>query len=133
MIAAPAVRHVSFTGSSRVGRIIGRLAGAALKPMLLELGGNNAIVVAEVRHEQERSGEACPRDREWVCLGDAHDAASFVATNSATDCLIASSLGRSPSAFASHPTGQPNTRAILRTVSSFGFSAWPSSICHVWP
>ncbi|MFO1175591.1 MAG: aldehyde dehydrogenase [Paracoccaceae bacterium] len=45
LIAAPAVRHVSFTGSSRVGRIIGRLAGAALKPMLLELGGKAPFVV----------------------------------------------------------------------------------------
>lgn len=45
MIADPAVNHVNFTGSSAVGRIIGRLAGENLKPALLELGGKAPLVV----------------------------------------------------------------------------------------
>jgi len=47
LIAAPAVRHVNFTGSTRVGRIIGRLAGENLKPALLELGGKAPLVVLD--------------------------------------------------------------------------------------
>ena len=47
LIRAPAVRHVNFTGSTTVGRIIGRLAGEALKPALLELGGKAPLVVLE--------------------------------------------------------------------------------------
>ncbi|RCW20631.1 aldehyde dehydrogenase family protein [Ciceribacter lividus] len=43
LIADPRVHHVKFTGSSRVGRIIGRLAGEHLKPSLLELGGKAGI------------------------------------------------------------------------------------------
>jgi acyl-CoA reductase-like NAD-dependent aldehyde dehydrogenase len=47
LIKAPAVRHVNFTGSTKVGRVIGRLAGEALKPVLLELGGKAPLVVLE--------------------------------------------------------------------------------------
>jgi len=45
LIEAPEVKHVNFTGSSAVGRIIGRLAGENLKPSLLELGGKAPLVV----------------------------------------------------------------------------------------
>lgn len=45
MIANPDVRHVNFTGSSAVGRAIGRLAGENLKPALLELGGKAPLVI----------------------------------------------------------------------------------------
>ena len=47
LIEAPAVRHVNFTGSTGVGRIIGRLAGENLKPCLLELGGKAPFLVLE--------------------------------------------------------------------------------------
>jgi acyl-CoA reductase-like NAD-dependent aldehyde dehydrogenase len=45
MIADADIRHVNFTGSSTVGRVIGRLAGENLKPALLELGGKAPLVV----------------------------------------------------------------------------------------
>lgn len=45
LIADPGVNHVNFTGSSAVGRVIGRLAGENLKPALLELGGKAPLVV----------------------------------------------------------------------------------------
>lgn len=47
LVANPTVKHVNFTGSSRVGRIIGRLAGEHLKPVLLELGGKAPLVVLD--------------------------------------------------------------------------------------
>lgn len=47
LIKAPEVKHVNFTGSTRVGRIIGRLAGENLKPALLELGGKAPLVVLD--------------------------------------------------------------------------------------
>ncbi|MFC2968506.1 aldehyde dehydrogenase [Acidimangrovimonas pyrenivorans] len=47
LIAHPAVKHVNFTGSSAVGRIIGRLAGENLKPSLLELGGKAPLIVLD--------------------------------------------------------------------------------------
>jgi acyl-CoA reductase-like NAD-dependent aldehyde dehydrogenase len=47
LIAHPAVRRVSFTGSTRVGCIIGELCGRHLKPVVLELGGKAPMVVLE--------------------------------------------------------------------------------------
>ncbi|WP_370222374.1 aldehyde dehydrogenase [Pararhodobacter marinus] len=41
------VKHVNFTGSTGVGRIIGRLAGENLKPVLLELGGKAPLIVLD--------------------------------------------------------------------------------------
>ena len=45
LIAHPAVRRISFTGSTRVGRIIAATAARHLKRVLLELGGNAPLVV----------------------------------------------------------------------------------------
>lgn len=47
LVAHPAVKRVNFTGSSRVGKIIAKLAAEHLKPVLLELGGKAPFVVLE--------------------------------------------------------------------------------------
>ena len=47
LIAHPAVRRVNFTGSSKVGKIIARLAAEHLKPVLLELGGKAPFIVLD--------------------------------------------------------------------------------------
>lgn len=44
---SPAVRCINFTGSDRTARILGARAGAALKRMVLELGGFNPMIVLE--------------------------------------------------------------------------------------
>jgi len=43
----PVSSMVSFTGSTQVGRGIGRIAGESLKKSALELGGNNVFIVME--------------------------------------------------------------------------------------
>jgi vanillin dehydrogenase len=45
LIAHPAVRRISFTGSTRVGRIIAGMAARHVKRVLLELGGNAPLIV----------------------------------------------------------------------------------------
>lgn len=47
LIAHPDVRRINFTGSTRVGRIIAKLAAEHLKPVLLELGGKAPLIVLE--------------------------------------------------------------------------------------
>jgi acyl-CoA reductase-like NAD-dependent aldehyde dehydrogenase len=47
LIAHPAVRRVNFTGSTRVGRIIGETAAKYLKPAVLELGGKAPLLVLD--------------------------------------------------------------------------------------
>jgi benzaldehyde dehydrogenase (NAD) len=45
VVTAPEVSVVSFTGSTKAGRVVGRTASEHLKRVHLELGGNNALVV----------------------------------------------------------------------------------------
>ncbi|KLT40383.1 aldehyde dehydrogenase [Cutaneotrichosporon oleaginosum] len=45
LVADPRVRHVNFTGSTRVGAIIASLAGQHLKPTLMELGGKAPVLI----------------------------------------------------------------------------------------
>ncbi|HEY7333438.1 MAG TPA: aldehyde dehydrogenase family protein [Bryobacteraceae bacterium] len=47
LVTAPAVRLVTFTGSSAVGRRVGELAGRGLKKVSLELGGNSPMIVLD--------------------------------------------------------------------------------------
>jgi len=45
LVSHPAVKKVSFTGSARVGSIIGQLCGKLIKPVILELGGMCPLIV----------------------------------------------------------------------------------------
>lgn len=47
LIAHPSIIGLTFTGSERTGRILGALAGAQLKRMVLELGGADPYLVLE--------------------------------------------------------------------------------------
>ncbi|ODQ80343.1 hypothetical protein BABINDRAFT_171273 [Babjeviella inositovora NRRL Y-12698] len=46
-IADPVVKKINFTGSTAVGAAIAATAGKHLKPVLMELGGKNCVVVTE--------------------------------------------------------------------------------------
>ncbi|MFI9388039.1 aldehyde dehydrogenase [Kutzneria sp. NPDC052558] len=47
LIEHPAVRHINFTGSSRVGRLIAESAARHHKRVLLELGGKSPLIVLD--------------------------------------------------------------------------------------
>lgn len=47
LVSHPGVDVISFTGSTRVGRRIGELAGHAIRKVTLELGGKSAAVVLD--------------------------------------------------------------------------------------
>ncbi len=47
LVEHPAVDVISFTGSTKVGREIARVAGPQMKKISLELGGKNPLVVCE--------------------------------------------------------------------------------------
>jgi benzaldehyde dehydrogenase (NAD) len=47
LVKEPLVDMISFTGSTRVGRQIGSIAGGQLKRVSLELGGNNPYIVLD--------------------------------------------------------------------------------------
>jgi benzaldehyde dehydrogenase (NAD) len=47
MVAHPALRRVSFTGSTRVGRLVALTCARHLKPVVLELGGKAPLLVLD--------------------------------------------------------------------------------------
>lgn len=47
LIAHPAIQRISFTGSTRVGRIVAGIAARHLKRVLLELGGKAPMIVLD--------------------------------------------------------------------------------------
>lgn len=47
LIDSPVTRMVTLTGSVGVGKHLSKLAGAAMKPVLMELGGHAAVIVCE--------------------------------------------------------------------------------------
>jgi acyl-CoA reductase-like NAD-dependent aldehyde dehydrogenase len=47
LISAPEVRHINFTGSTSIGRIIAQRAAEQLKPVLLELGGKAPMIILD--------------------------------------------------------------------------------------
>lgn len=47
LVASPIIRKVSFTGSTAVGREIGRLAADGVKRVTLELGGHAPVIVLD--------------------------------------------------------------------------------------
>jgi benzaldehyde dehydrogenase (NAD) len=47
LVKEPLLDMISFTGSTRVGRQVGAVAGGALKRVSLELGGNNPFIVLD--------------------------------------------------------------------------------------
>ncbi|KAI0178815.1 aldehyde dehydrogenase [Hypoxylon sp. FL1284] len=47
LITNPSVKKINFTGSTPIGRIIAKLAGQNLKPVVLELGGKAPAIVWE--------------------------------------------------------------------------------------
>ena len=45
LIASPAIRLVAFTGSVPVGKLLASMAGAHMKPSIMELGGHAPVIV----------------------------------------------------------------------------------------
>jgi alpha-ketoglutaric semialdehyde dehydrogenase len=79
---------VSFTGSTRVGRVIGEAAGAHLKKVSLELGGKNAFVVCDDADLDKaahwaalsafsNAGQRCAAGSRFIVFDEVYDA--FVA------------------------------------------------------
>ncbi|MCB9231964.1 MAG: NAD-dependent succinate-semialdehyde dehydrogenase [Bacteroidia bacterium] len=84
VIAHPAVKAVTLTGSERAGSSVAALAGKYLKKSLLELGGSNAFMVWEdadldqvvqtaVTARMLNSGQSCIAAKRFILLDGIYD------------------------------------------------------------
>jgi acyl-CoA reductase-like NAD-dependent aldehyde dehydrogenase len=58
VISHPNIKGISFTGSERAGSQIAALAGAHIRPVVLELGGSNALIVMKDASLQQAATDA---------------------------------------------------------------------------
>lgn len=71
LIAAPAIRLITFTGSVPVGIHLAKLAAAEMKPVVMELGGHSPVIIcadADPRAAAEASVKAKFRNAGQVCI-----------------------------------------------------------------
>jgi acyl-CoA reductase-like NAD-dependent aldehyde dehydrogenase len=71
LVQHPDVAHVNFTGSTRVGKIVAKLAAEHLKPVLLELGGKAPLVVlddANVAGAVNAASFGCYMNQGQICM-----------------------------------------------------------------
>jgi len=85
VIEHPAIAAVTFTGSTRAGRIVAAQAGAALKKTVLELGGSDPYIVLEdadleatvetcVAARLINSGQSCIAAKRFIVLESIREA-----------------------------------------------------------
>ena len=84
-MSSPAVRCINFTGSAATARVLAQHAGQALKPIVLELGGYNPMIVlddADLEHAVNAAvfgaffhqGQICLCTRKVLVEHSIHDA-----------------------------------------------------------
>jgi benzaldehyde dehydrogenase (NAD) len=107
LVQDPRVRIVSFTGSSKAGRVVGALAAQHLKRAHLELGGNSALVVlADVDLEKAVSAGAFGSflHQGQICMTTGRHI---------VDASIAADYGAALAEHANHlPVGNPTTEQV---------------------
>lgn len=96
LIPSPVIRHVAFTGSVPVGKHLAQLAGSAMKPTTMELGGHAPVIVcadadpvaaakACVRGKYANAGQVCTSPSRFYVHESHYDAfvEAFVAASEA--------------------------------------------------
>lgn len=108
LIAAPAVRHVNFTGSSAVGRIIAGEAAKSLTPVLLELGGKAPMVVlndADLEGAVNGAAFGAFMNQGQICMSTER----FIVEDGIADRFVAALAIKT----ASLPAGNPRDNVVL--------------------
>lgn len=85
LIHRPEIRLVAFTGSVPVGKTLAAMAGAQMKPTLMELGGHGPVIVcgdADIGHaarlcvaaKSRNAGQVCVAPTRFIVEKKVHDA-----------------------------------------------------------
>jgi acyl-CoA reductase-like NAD-dependent aldehyde dehydrogenase len=108
LIAHPAVRRINFTGSTKVGRIIAKLAAEHLKPVLLELGGKAPFLVlddADLDQAAAAAAFGAFLNQGQICMSTER----FIVDEAVADAFVAKLAARA----AALPAGDPRGHVVL--------------------
>ncbi|MHC2459859.1 succinate-semialdehyde dehydrogenase/glutarate-semialdehyde dehydrogenase [Rhizobium leguminosarum] len=122
LIASPVTRLVTFTGSTEVGKHLTELAARAMKPVLMELGGNAPVIIGpgvDVDHVAKLSAEAKTRANGLICAS----ASRFIVHESVYRPFVdafATAIGNYQVGDGFDPTSQMGPLANARRMSVAG-------------
>lgn len=71
LIASPVIKKISFTGSTRVGKHLAKLAAEGVKPATLELGGHAPTIIfadADIEKAAEMTARSKYRNAGQICI-----------------------------------------------------------------
>ncbi len=108
LVAHPAVKRVNFTGSTRVGKIIAKLAAEHLKPVLLELGGKAPLIVlddADLDAAVNAAAFGAYMNQGQICMSTER----IIVQEKIADAFVAKLAAKA----ASLPAGDPRGQVVL--------------------
>src|SRR5580693_5202233 len=108
LIAHPAIRRINFTGSTKVGRIIAKLAAEHLKPVLLELGGKAPLIVlddADLDQAVDAAAFGAFMNQGQICMSTER----FVVDEAIADTFVAKFAAKASKL----PAGDPRGHVVL--------------------
>ncbi|MBS0385656.1 MAG: aldehyde dehydrogenase family protein, partial [Proteobacteria bacterium] len=108
MVEHPRVRLVSATGSTEMGRKVGQRLAARFARSLLELGGNNAAIVAPSADQ-----DLALRAVAFAAMGTAGQRCTTLRRLFVHDSIYDGFVSRLKSAYASVPVGDPRKDGVL--------------------
>ncbi len=115
LIAHPAVRRINFTGSTKVGKIIAKLAADHLKPVLLELGGKAPFIVlddADLDQAVDAAAFGAFLNQGQICMSTER----FVVDEAVADTFVAKFSAKA----AKLPAGDPREHVVLGSLVDLG-------------
>jgi acyl-CoA reductase-like NAD-dependent aldehyde dehydrogenase len=115
LIAHPAIKRINFTGSTRIGKIIAKLAAEHLKPVLLELGGKAPLIVlddADLDQAVDAAAFGAFMNQGQICMSTER----LVVNETVADAFVAKLAAKASKL----PAGDPRGHVVLGSMIDLG-------------
>lgn len=113
LVEHPQVKRINFTGSTKVGKIIAKLAAEHLKPVLLELGGKAPLLVlddADVEAAVNAAAFGAFMNQGQICMSTER----IIVDEKVADAFVAAFAAKAKAL----PHGNPRDHVVLGSVIS---------------